>query len=357
VLGRARRSAEHTSASRCLAALVATALLGVVIGMTSNAVAGPPSTVVEIDKHVPYVPGGTPNQSADIYRQGGGATGRPAIVLVHGGGFAGGSPDDLSRQARLAAEQGWVTFNLDYRTTSVLGTHGEAWPAELDDVRTGLAWIRTHATEYGADPQLISMLGASAGGTLAALAAAEPSFRVRALALWSAPTDLRTLVPDASGVPPACEGNAQCLELWRNPWVTNMIGCTPDVCPLRYEQASPIAHTTLLPPTFVANATDEVVPLVQAQQLESKLRDQHKPTELQVVPGARHAQTYTESVWNQTMPFLADGLGVPAPEPVDFGESPFDIGWAAVAILLALVGIVVAVVARITADRSRGRRI
>jgi hypothetical protein len=57
------------------------------------------------------------------------------------------------------------------------------------------------------------------------------------------------------------------------------------------------------------------------------------------------------------MPFLAEGLGVPAPEPVDFGDSPFDLGWATVAILLALVGIVIAVVARITTDRSRGRRI
>jgi acetyl esterase/lipase len=351
-----RRSAHRANARRCLAASVATIVIGIVIGMASGALAGPPSAAIDIEKHIPYVPGGLTSQSLDVYREEGEATARPAIVMVHGGGFAGGSPDDLSRQARLAAEQGWVTFNIDYRTTSVVGTSGEAWPAELDDVKTALAWIRTHAADYGADPQRVSLLGASAGGTLAALATADPSFRVKALALWSGPTDLATLVPDASGVPPACEGNAQCLEFWRNPWVTNMMGCTPDVCPLRYEQASVLAHTTHLPPTFIANGTDEVVPLDQARQLEAALLGQSTNTELQVIPGARHAQTYTDSVWNRTMPFLAEGMGVPAPEPVDFGDSLLDFGWATIAVLLAVIGIVIAVIARITTDRSRGRR-
>ncbi len=175
------------------------------------------------------------------------------------------------------------------------------------------------------------------------------------VALWSAPTDLATLVPDESGVPPACGNNTQCLEFWRNPWVTNMFGCTPDVCPANYQDASLVNQAESLPPSFISNATEEIVPVDQAHRLDSAVRAAGTTTELQIIAGARHAQTYTESVWNDTMPFLAKGVGAPEPDAIDFADSPFEFGWASVAILVAVVGIVVAVVARIASDRSRGR--
>ncbi len=117
------------------------------------------------------------------------------------------------------------------------------------------------------------MLGGSAGGTLAGLAAADPALRVRAVAFWSAPTELATLVPGPDGVPPACGDNTQCLEFWRNPWVTNMFGCTPEVMPRRTTKTLRSSITPpSLPPTFISNATQEIVPLEQAQRLESAVR-------------------------------------------------------------------------------------
>jgi acetyl esterase/lipase len=336
---------------RCIVAAPVVALFA--FGFVGVA-AGQSDAPVSVEKRIPYVPEAAANQTVDVYRQEGPETGRVALVMVHGGGFAGGSPDDLSRQARLAARQGWVTFNLDYRTTAVLGTSGEAWPAEAEDVRAGIEWVRAHAAEYGADPRKIVLLGASAGGTLAALAAAEPDGPVRAVALWSAPTDLRTLVPDATGSVPACDDNIQCVEFWRNPWVTNLIGCTPDACPDRYDAASPVVQATGLPPAYVANASNEIVPVVQPEAFADVIRAGGVEVELEILSGSRHAQTYTESVWNETIEFLANQLGVPAPEPIDFDDSPFDLGWATLAILLAIVGIIVAVVAGVTRDR-RGR--
>ena len=104
-----------------------------------------------------------------------------------------------------------------------------------------------------------------------------------------------------------------------------------------------------LPPSFISNATAEIVPVDQARRLDSAVRAAGTKTELKIVAGARHAQTYTESVWNDTMPFLAE------PDAINFADSPFDLGWATVAIVVAVIGIVVAVVARIASDRSRGR--
>lgn len=329
------------------------AALGAALVGTAATAAVAADPTVAVDKHVPYVTGGTPNQTVDVYRQEGPATGRPALVLVHGGGFAGGTPDDLSRLARLAADQGWVAFNLDYRATIQLGTDGQAWPAERDDVVAGLRWVRDHATEYGADPEDLALLGASAGGTLAGLAAADPTLRVPVLALWSGPTDLAPLVPAGDGVPPACGSNTQCLEFWRNPWVTNLFGCTPAECPETYDEAAVVNHADALPPTYIANGTAEVVPLDQARRLDAAIRSTGTATHLQEIEGSRHAQGYTESTWNATMAFFADELGVPQPEAVDFDDSPLEFGWGTVAVLAAAIGILVAVTARVVRDRRR----
>jgi acetyl esterase/lipase len=339
---------------RCGAALGAATVMASVIGPAGRALAASESAPITVDRQVPYVTGGTPNQSLDIYRQAGPAQGRPVLVLVHGGGFAGGSTDDLSRPARLAAQQGWVAFSLDYRATIQVGTQGEAWPTELDDVKAGVRWVLAHATEFGADPGQLAMLGGSAGGTLAGLAAADAALRVRALALWSAPTELAPLVPGPDGVPPACGDNTQCLEFWRNPWITNLFGCTPEACPADYDEASLVNHADSLPASFISNGTEEIVPLEQAERLQSAVRASGTTTDYHVVAGARHAQTYTESVWNDTMPFLAREVGAPEPEPIDFGSSPVEFGWTTVVIAMAVIGIVVAVVARIVSDRRRG---
>jgi hypothetical protein len=155
-------------------------------------------------------------------------------------------------------------------------------------------------------------------------------------------------------VPPACGKNTQCAEFWRNPWVTNLFGCTPEECPTKYGEASLVDRADALPASFIANATDEIVPLSQAERLEAAVRSGGTATQLDTVSGTRHAQTYLESVWNDTIAFLAEGIGVEVPEPVDFSDSLVDRGWVKVALLAAVVGVGVAVVARIRGGRSRG---
>jgi hypothetical protein len=137
--------------------------------------------------------------------------------------------------------------------------------------------------------------------------------------------------------------------------VTNFLGCTPDQCPDRYDDASPVAQAATMPPTYIANGTTEIVPLQQAHALDDALAARHITTELREVPGSRHAFGYTDTVWNDTMAFLARGLGVPEPEPIDFGGPPFSLGLGTVLGLVAVVAIVVAVVARVAEGRNRGR--
>jgi acetyl esterase/lipase len=105
--------------------------------------------------------------SADIPAAVGGL---PALVWVHGGGFAGGGPDmrEADQLAReVAARTGGIVLSVDYR----LARGGVHFPVPHEDVLAAWLWALEHAAELGADPRTLCLGGASAGGNLAVGAA------------------------------------------------------------------------------------------------------------------------------------------------------------------------------------------
>ncbi|HZR12654.1 MAG TPA: alpha/beta hydrolase fold domain-containing protein [Acidimicrobiia bacterium] len=128
-------------------------------------------------------------------------TNRPAIVWVHGGGFAFGI-DGMYGLANASgkdyAERGYVGFSVEYRTdTTVVGGSATSQPASLCqwvqdnwnpndpvwqqryqecqrnlaaaqyDVLAAVRWIRVHAMQYRVDPSKIAVGGFSAGAVTA----------------------------------------------------------------------------------------------------------------------------------------------------------------------------------------------
>lgn len=93
---------------------------------------------------------------------------RPALVIVHGGGWGGGSRtvDVFQKMMIDYARKGYVTVNIDYRLT------GEApFPACIEDVKCAVRWLRAHAGDYHIDPNRIGAYGHSAGAHLALMLA------------------------------------------------------------------------------------------------------------------------------------------------------------------------------------------
>jgi acetyl esterase len=87
----------------------------------------------------------------------------PALLYLHGGGFAFGDLATHERLARnFARECGAVVLLLDYRRTPE-----HRYPAALEDALDAFAWLNTQAAELGIDPARTGLLGDSAGGTLA----------------------------------------------------------------------------------------------------------------------------------------------------------------------------------------------
>jgi acetyl esterase/lipase len=89
---------------------------------------------------------------------------RPAIVLVHGGGWRSGSRDNLGAMAIRLAERGYVCAAISYR----LSTEAR-YPAAIHDVKAAVRWMRSHASLYHINPHQIAVAGGSAGGQIAAL--------------------------------------------------------------------------------------------------------------------------------------------------------------------------------------------
>ncbi|KAK3319108.1 lipase/esterase [Apodospora peruviana] len=89
---------------------------------------------------------------------------RPLHLDIHGGSFLGGLPESNAHFcARLAEETGAAVFATSYRYAPV-----HPFPAAIDDVDVVLAYLRQHvAAKYGADPDLVTVSGDSAGGNLA----------------------------------------------------------------------------------------------------------------------------------------------------------------------------------------------
>ncbi len=90
----------------------------------------------------------------------------PAVLMVHGGGWTGGSKEAMRPLARALAARGWVVVSTSYRLA------GQApYPAAVHDVKASVRWLRAHAAEFGLDPQRVGAVGGSAGGHLVGLVA------------------------------------------------------------------------------------------------------------------------------------------------------------------------------------------
>ncbi len=194
---------------------------------------------------------------------------RPAVLMVHGGGWAAGDRSELRDLAYLAAREGMVVLSMDYR----LSSQGAHWPAPAEDVATVLDWMRGHAGDLGIDGRRIALLGGSAGGHLAAWVARDPDPKKRPdrlIVLW-APWDLGVLPETAPD--------------WVRPTVAKLLNGQPA------RDASPLHHLVRdMPPTLIVHGTDdELVPIDQSRQACAALRALDNECVLVELPKQRHA--------------------------------------------------------------------
>ncbi|HEX3129070.1 MAG TPA: alpha/beta hydrolase fold domain-containing protein [Thermoanaerobaculia bacterium] len=90
----------------------------------------------------------------------------PVILWIHGGGWRTGSRLPVPTRASNLCSRGYAVASVDYRLTTTA-----LWPAQIQDVRGAVRWLRAHASDYNLDVDRFGAWGESAGGHLAAFLA------------------------------------------------------------------------------------------------------------------------------------------------------------------------------------------
>ncbi|HEV7405605.1 MAG TPA: alpha/beta hydrolase [Chthoniobacteraceae bacterium] len=109
-----------------------------------------------------YVTDGRPRQRLDLYLPAKSTGVRPLVVWIHGGGWVGGTKAGVNAAPLLAS--GYAVASVEYRFSQ-----DAPYPAQIEDCKAAIRWLRAHAAEYEIDPARIGAWGASAGGHLVAL--------------------------------------------------------------------------------------------------------------------------------------------------------------------------------------------
>lgn len=140
---------------------------------------------------------------------------RPAIVFFFGGGWMSGSPTQFETHCKYLAGRGMVAITAEYRVKS---RHDVKVEDCVEDAKSAMRWVRSHAEELGIDPGRIAAGGGSAGGHLAAAVATVEGFDAAGEdALVSARPDAMVLFNPAIALAPlpggTGEGNAKLAGL------------------------------------------------------------------------------------------------------------------------------------------------
>lgn len=102
----------------------------------------------------------------------------PLLVTLPGGGWRACDRGHHRKWGVYLASRGIAVLTLDYHTATA---DQKAFPEALEDVLAGLRFARERAPQMAIDPERIALLGTSAGGHLASLAALTGDIELKAL--------------------------------------------------------------------------------------------------------------------------------------------------------------------------------
>jgi acetyl esterase/lipase len=293
----AREGWTRRSAGVVAAATLATLTLVVPAGGAGADTSTDDTGVVSMKRDVTYRTVDGAAQKLDVYFPTKKGKNRPAVVLIHGGGWRGGDKKAFAEQGTQLAQHDFVAFSINYRLAPQ-----HQYPAAVEDVEAAVEWVRKHAKDYGVDAKRIGALGGSAGGHLTAMLATDgegsldTGHRIAVGVSWSGPTDFTgTTIPGSTR-----NGGGP---------VETFLGCAPDACPDKYAAASPITHVDKTDaPMLVVNSTTEIIPQAQADTFKAALDQAGVASQEIILPGTAHARAYAKQVWDQSLAFLEQYL-------------------------------------------------
>ncbi|HEY0070487.1 MAG TPA: alpha/beta hydrolase [Chloroflexia bacterium] len=246
----------------------------------------PQTEGVTAQRNVTYCTVGGEALKMDLFLPQAGGAPFPVVVYIHGGSWVGGDKFEVGLAGKELARKGYIVASINYR----LGPKHK-WPAQIQDAKCAIRYLRASAGKYNLDPSRIAAWGSSAGGHLGALLGLtdpsagfdnsgqylDQSSRVQAVVDMFGPTDLNAYDPDkySKGVGQAVFG---------------VTGDRPESRDL-LRRASPVTYagnSQGTPFLILHGDKDSLVPLSQSQALYNRLQAAGAEAELVVVRNAEH---------------------------------------------------------------------
>mgnify|MGYP006430703135 CR=1 FL=1 len=200
----------------------------------------------------------------------------PTLVIIYGGAWRQGKPSNNEAFSRYMANQNYTVIAINYRHAPK-----HQFPAQLEDVQRAIQYIQDHAKELEVDTERMAIMGRSAGGHLAMLAAYQHPMKFRAVINYYAPVNLSKGYYDLPSPDPI---NIQSV-------LRNFLGGTPEALPERYQEASPSSYLKPnLPPSLLIYAgRDHLVQAKFGKRLDQNLQAEDNLSVYLEIPWAEHA--------------------------------------------------------------------
>lgn len=254
-----------------------------VTGLPDLVYANPGGRALTLDLYLPPGPAAAP---------------RPLVVYIHGGLWTDGSKrtsgafENWPRALAALASYGVVVASIDYRRADEA-----TFPAQIQDVKQALRWLRSKAGPYGIDRSKVLVWGADAGGQLAALAAV--SCGAAGLEPQAAAAPPNPVIGPGQRPPPPVDESAcaQAAVMWYGvtdltrlgdmPQANRFLGCTPPDCGPQRRLASPLGYVDRdVPPFLIIHGMEDlVVPVSQAARMNVQIQQKGGSVELVLLPG------------------------------------------------------------------------
>ena len=262
---------------------------------------------VTVHRDVAYVTDGHERQKLDLYVPDAGNN-LPLIIWIHGGAWRGGNKTRYAPMKYLTS--GYAGVSLNYR----LSQHA-IFPAQIEDVKAAVRWLRANAETYRFDPNRFAVWGSSAGGHLAAMLGTagdvtefeggenlEVSSRVQAVVDYFGPTDF--LQMDAHRFPDGLVHDAPDSP------ESQLVGGPIQEHKHRVARANPITYVSTDDPPFliIHGDRDKLVPYHQSVLLKDALKAASVPFTFYRVVGGGHGWFKDPKVPELTKTFLEEHL-------------------------------------------------
>jgi acetyl esterase/lipase len=243
-----------------------------------------PPAEIQIENSLTYGKGGDTELLLDLALPAKGEGPFPAVLCIHGGGWRGGKRQDLSQLMKTLASRGFVAATISYRLVPKA-----KFPAQVEDCKAAVRWLRANAGKFKIDKDHIGAVGFSAGGHLVCMlgvtrkedglegsgGSPEQSSAVQAVVDYFGPTDL---------------GSNDWSDDVRNRALTPFVGDTLAKAPELYRSASPISYVKAgTPPFLIFHGTeDPTVSIQQSRNFAKKLQEHGGTAKVIEVAGAGH---------------------------------------------------------------------